>query len=95
MADYEGMADSVIKGQAQKSVELTQQAIQEGIDPKVILDKGLIPGMDVVGDRFRRNIIYVPEVLISARAMKAAMALLRSGLLRRMVGGSTLMQAHS
>ena len=77
MPDYEGLADSVIKGQQQRCVDLTKQAIDEGIGPEIILNKGLIPGMDIVGDRFRRNIIYVPEVLISARAMKSAMELLR------------------
>ena len=77
MPDYAGMSESVIKGQAQRTLDLVQAAISEGIDPKVILDSGLIPGMDVVGDRFRRNVIYVPEVLISARAMKAGVELLR------------------
>ncbi len=77
MADFEGLSDSVIKGQQQRCVELTNQAISEGVSPEEILNKGLIPGMDVVGDRFRRNIIYVPEVLISARAMKSAMEILR------------------
>lgn len=77
MADYQGIAESVIKGQQELCVSLTNQAISDGISPEIILNQGLIPGMDVVGDRFRRNLIYVPEVLISARAMKSAMEILR------------------
>jgi len=77
MADFESISDSVIKGQLQRCIDLTKQAIEEGCRAEEVLNKGLIPGMDVVGDRFRRNIIYVPEVLISARAMKSAMEILR------------------
>jgi 5-methyltetrahydrofolate--homocysteine methyltransferase len=77
MPDYQGLSDSVINGKQQLCVDLTNQAIAEGIAPEIVLNQGLIPGMDVVGDRFRRNVIYVPEVLISARAMKAAMEVLR------------------
>ncbi|MBI3828044.1 MAG: corrinoid protein [Planctomycetes bacterium] len=54
----------------------TAQSILEGFIPADILDNGLIAGMAVVGDRFKRNEVYVPEVLISARAMKAGMAFL-------------------
>ena len=54
----------------------TAASILEGFTPAEILDNGLIAGMAVVGDRFRRNEVYVPEVLISARAMKAGMAFL-------------------
>ncbi len=77
MADFQGLSDSIITGDAPRAKELTIEAVEEGIDPKVILDEGMIPGMAVVGERFRKNEIYVPEVLISARAMKTAMQIIR------------------
>jgi 5-methyltetrahydrofolate--homocysteine methyltransferase len=73
MADFQAMADALIKGQAPKVKELVQAAIQEGAKPGDILSKGLIAGMAVVGERFKKNEIYVPEVLIAARAMHAGM----------------------
>jgi 5-methyltetrahydrofolate--homocysteine methyltransferase len=57
--------------------ELAQKAIDSGIDPGEILSQGLIAGMQVVGERFRKNEIYLPDVLMSARAMTAAMAHLK------------------
>ena len=53
---------------------LTQQALSDGFDANTILDDGLIAGMAIVGVKFRDNIIFVPEVLVAARAMKAGMA---------------------
>lgn len=76
MADLEGMAISLIRGKREEIKEKVQQALDAGLDPETVLNDGLICGMQVVGERFRRNLIYVPEVLISARAMKAGMALL-------------------
>lgn len=70
------MADSVINGDKERCAELTQQLLAAGLTAKHILDHGLVPGMDVVGVRFRDNIIFVPEVLVSARAMKASLAIL-------------------
>lgn len=54
-----------------------QQAIDAGIDPRVILDDGLFPGFNLQGDRFSAQIIFIPEMLITARAMKAGLALIR------------------
>jgi 5-methyltetrahydrofolate--homocysteine methyltransferase len=70
------MAQSVIDGNKEKCEQLTHELLNAGLSAKEILDRGLVPGMDVVGVRFRDNIIFVPEVLISARAMKAALAIL-------------------
>ena len=53
---------------------MTRQALDDGFDANTVLDDGLIAGMAIVGIKFRDNIIFVPEVLISARAMKAGMA---------------------
>ena len=59
------------------AVELTQKALQIGIKPDDILNNGLMKGMKVVGKKFRDNIIFVPDVLISAKAMSSAMMLLK------------------
>ena len=76
MADLQALADAVIKGNQNESVRLTKEALDEGVGPKKILEDGLIAGMNVVGVRFKANEVYIPEVLISARAMKTAMEIL-------------------
>ena len=76
MADMQALADALIKGDRNTVVELTTAALDEGTGPKDILEQGLIAGMSVVGQRFKANESYVPEVLIAARAMHAAMAIL-------------------
>jgi len=77
MADFQSIADSLIKGQAPVVKELVQKAVDEGISPAEILEKGMIAAMAVVGERFKKNEIYVPEVLIAARAMHAGMSVLK------------------
>ena len=70
------LAQTVIDGKHIESVELTKQLLDLDYSPKEILDNGLLSGMNVVGQRFRNNIIFVPQVLISARAMKSSLAIL-------------------
>jgi 5-methyltetrahydrofolate--homocysteine methyltransferase len=82
MADLKALAESVINGDQTQAVEITKAALAEGIAPKNILEEGLIAGMDVVGSRFKKNEVYIPEVLISARAMKMAMELLEPELVK-------------
>jgi 5-methyltetrahydrofolate--homocysteine methyltransferase len=82
MADLKALADAIIKGDQNTAVEITKSALEEGTAAKSVLDDGLIAGMDVVGDRFKRNEIYIPEVLIAARAMKSAMEVLEPELTR-------------
>ncbi|HDI00508.1 MAG: cobalamin-binding protein [Candidatus Latescibacterota bacterium] len=77
MADLQGIAENVIKGNAPEVERLVREAIDEGVGAAEILNQGLVAGMNVVGDKFKKNEFYVPEVLIAARAMKAGMALLR------------------
>lgn len=77
MVDLNQIAQSVISGQAAKVKELVQQALNEGINCKDILNNGLIAGMNVVGDKFKKNEFYIPEVLIAARAMKQGMEILK------------------
>jgi len=82
MADLQAMAEALIKGDRNKVVELTKQALAENMPPKKILEEGLIAGMNVVGKRFKANEIYVPEVLIAARAMKGGMEILQPALVK-------------
>ena len=77
MADLEALAEALIRGDRDTVSSLTSQALEEGIDPKDVLEDGLIAGMSVIGQRFKANEVYVPEVLIAARAMHAGMAVLQ------------------
>jgi 5-methyltetrahydrofolate--homocysteine methyltransferase len=76
MADLQSLADALIKGDMNAVVEITQELVDAGTEPKDILEKGLIAGMSVIGARFKKNEVYVPEVLIAARAMNSAMEVL-------------------
>lgn len=77
MADFQRMAEALIKGQAPQVKELVEEAVKEGAHPGDILSKGLIAGMSVIGERFKKNEVYVPEVLIAARAMHAGMDIIK------------------
>ena len=82
MADLKALADAVIKGDQSAAVEITKAAIEEGTPAKSVLNDGLIAGMDVIGGRFKKNEVYIPEVLIAARAMKMAMEFLEPELVK-------------
>jgi len=77
MVNFEEIAQSLVAGQASKVKEFVQLAVDQGTSAQTILDKGLIPGMDIVGRKFKANEIYVPEVLVAARAMHAGMDILK------------------
>jgi 5-methyltetrahydrofolate--homocysteine methyltransferase len=90
MADFKKLAECVVRGHVDANApyppdlkgqpgvkELVQQAIKEGCGPEDILNKGLVKGMEEVGRRFRENEYFVPDVLISAKAMKAGSELLK------------------
>lgn len=86
MANYfEEMAQSVIAAKQDRVRELTQKAIEEGVDPVEIINNGFIPGMNVVGVRFKAGDLFVPEVLMAARAMSAGMELVKPLLVGREV----------
>ena len=76
MADLKALSDAIIKGDQKTAVEITKAALAEGMAPGSILEDGLIAGMNVIGTRFKANEVYIPEVLIAARAMKMAMEVL-------------------
>ena len=80
MADLSALAENLINGKADAVRELTQKALDEGVSPGEVLNNGLIKGMNVVGERFKNNEFYVPEVLIAARAMHAGMDILKPAL---------------
>jgi 5-methyltetrahydrofolate--homocysteine methyltransferase len=77
MSVMEQISESLIKGKADEVRTLVEQAISDGIPPQDILNNGLLAGMGIVGKRFKANEVYVPEVLIAARAMKAGSELLK------------------
>ena len=77
MPDYALMNQCIYEGKAKEVGEMTQAALDEGRPVQEVLTEGLIAGMSVVGEDFKYNILYVPEVLIAARAMKAGMAVLK------------------
>jgi len=80
MADMQVIAENLIKGKAPEVKRLVKEAMEEGVAPEKILDEGLIAGMNVVGDKFKKNEFYVPEVLIAARAMNQATEVLAPAL---------------
>jgi 5-methyltetrahydrofolate--homocysteine methyltransferase len=75
--DLEALKEAVILGDVKGSNLLTEVAIQAGHSPQRILEEALAPAMEIVGDKFRCNEVYVPEVLVAARAMKKSLALLK------------------
>ena len=77
MADYALMNQCLYEGKAKEVEEMTRAALAEGRSVQEVLSEGLIAGMSVVGEDFKYNILYVPEVLIAARAMKAGMGVLK------------------
>ena len=77
MAKFQDLADSIIAGDNVKSKEITQKLVDSGVSSSEILNEGLVPGMEVVGRQFKANEMYIPEVLIAARAMHAAMDIIK------------------
>jgi len=77
MADYEGIKAALYEGNANRVKELVHGAIDEGREAQEILNEGLIAGMQKVGEDFKNCVVYVPEVLVAARAMKAGSELLK------------------
>lgn len=71
------ISENLQRGKAKIVKELVQQAIDEGIPARDILEEGLLAGMDVVGEKFKKNEVFVPEVLVAARAMNMGTTLLK------------------
>jgi len=77
MPDLKQLYESVVSGDAKTTQALTKQALADGVDPLKLVNDYMVPAMDEVGRRFEANEYFVPELLISARAMKAALELIR------------------
>jgi 5-methyltetrahydrofolate--homocysteine methyltransferase len=88
--DYPTMARALILGDKDTVARKTREGLDLSLDPKALIFKGLIPGMDVVGEKFRRNEYYVPQVLLSARAMYAGLDLLKPLITASASGGEYL-----
>jgi len=77
MAILEDISTLLQAGKAAKVKELVTKALEDGVDPKSILEEGLLSGMAIIGEKFKNNEIFVPEVLVAARAMNAGVGILR------------------
>jgi len=75
--DWQPLWEAIEKGDHEFTHDFVTKAIETDIGPKIILDDGLFPGFNLQGDRFSEQIIFIPEMLITARAMKAGLALIR------------------
>lgn len=76
MSDLSTLTEMITKGNRNEAKRLTQKLLDAGTSPQVIVDQGLVPGMAIVGEKFKRNEAFVPEMLIAARAMKEAMSII-------------------
>ena len=81
MSILEDISSLLQEGRAKQVVALVRQALDEGMNPEVIMNEGLLSGMAVIGEQFKAGEVYVPEVLIAARAMNMGMAELKEALL--------------
>jgi len=77
MPDLKELYEAVVSGNAKATQAITQQALADGVDPLKLVNEYMVPAMDEVGRRFEANEYFVPELLISARAMKASLELIR------------------
>jgi methanogenic corrinoid protein MtbC1 len=73
----DALKEAVIKGKRKEAVELTRQAMEEGIDPVTIIHRYLIAGLNVVGEKFQKKEIFVPEMMIAAKTMQSCVDLLK------------------
>jgi corrinoid protein of di/trimethylamine methyltransferase len=88
---FDAMKQSIIDGDDDKSAELAQQALAQGIDPLTAINDGFVPGISYVGEQFGAGEMFLPDLMLAAEAMKAAVAVLepemqRRGMQRTMLG---------
>lgn len=74
------ISEKLQRGRAKDVSALVTEALAAGVDPQIILNEGLIAGMNIVGEKFRQNEVFVPEVLVAARAMNAGLKILQPAL---------------
>jgi 5-methyltetrahydrofolate--homocysteine methyltransferase len=82
MVELKELQEALFLGDISKVKEIIQKALQENIDPKEILEQGLIKGMEIVGIKFKNNDIFLPEVLLASQAMYGGMELLQPILIK-------------
>ena len=76
MASFSDLTAAVAAGKRSDTIRITQELLAAGTLPQAVVEQGLVPGMAIVGDKFKRNEIFVPEMLVAARAMKESLKLL-------------------
>lgn len=76
MVEVKEIAEKLILGRSEEVRKLVQKALDEKLDVETILKEGLIAGMNVIGEKFKKNEVYIPEVILSARCMKISMEVL-------------------
>lgn len=76
MSQLADLTAAVAAGKRKDTARLTQELLDANVEPQVIVEEGLVPGMSIIGEKFAANEIFVPEMLIAARSMKGALALL-------------------
>jgi len=76
MAVVDDLREAIITGNRDRAKELTKQALDAGMTPKQVVVEGIAPAMEVVGEKFRANEFFVPELLIAQRAMKEALKMM-------------------
>ncbi|MBE6032698.1 MAG: cobalamin-binding protein, partial [Clostridiales bacterium] len=77
MSKVQEICQAVESGKAKLVVELVEGALAEGVNPMEILNDGMVGAMTNIGEKFRRNEIFVPEMLVAARAMKKGLEILK------------------
>jgi 5-methyltetrahydrofolate--homocysteine methyltransferase len=77
MENLDRLYESIVKGDAKSAKSVTEEALEGGTNPQILVDTYMIPAMNEIGRRFERGDCFVPELLISARAMKASLELIR------------------
>ena len=77
MEIFDKIADEVLKGNSAPVEELVNEALSQDISAEKILNKGLVGGMSIISEKFKKNEIFIPEVLVSARAMNSGMEILK------------------
>ena len=87
-AMFKEMANSVVDGDEDLAPELAQKALDAGIDALTILEEGFFPGMQIVGEAFEKCEMWLPEIVMAAGAMEAAMEVLRAPLLAKADGSA-------
>jgi 5-methyltetrahydrofolate--homocysteine methyltransferase len=76
MSQFKNLSELIEKGNRNEAKRITQELLNAGVPPLKIVEEGLVPGMAAIGEKFKNNQVFVPEMLIAARAMKECMAFL-------------------